>query len=142
MRQLKYFIIGILSLSILVSCNNTGKNDRSEANEESQVSNNCYLFVSGQDSIKMNISLDGKRVTGSLDYLFYEKDRSKGTIKGEMQGDRLNAVYTFNSEGTESTRQVIFKKVGNDFAEGYFVDGNYTIANFPATVVLVQVSCK
>ena len=36
-----------------------------------------------------------------------------------MNGDTLLADYTFQSEGTESVRQVAFLKKGDGFVEGY-----------------------
>ncbi len=61
----------------------------------------------------------GGNVTGNLSYNFYEKDDNTGTLRGEMRGDTLLADYTFQSEGTESVRQVAFLKKGDGFVEGY-----------------------
>jgi hypothetical protein len=36
-----------------------------------------------------------------------------------MHGDTLLADYTFQSEGTESVRQVAFLQQGDGFVEGY-----------------------
>lgn len=79
----------------------------------------CYLAVSENDSILMNIVIENNSVAGYLHYRFYEKDKSGGKVFGAMRGDTLVADYKFISEGMESEREVAFLKVGNDFIEGH-----------------------
>lgn len=68
----------------------------------------CFLGVTGKDSIKLSVQLDGTNVSGNLDYLMAEKDSNTGTIIGNMHGDTLFADYNFASEGQQSIRQVAF----------------------------------
>ncbi len=79
----------------------------------------CYASVMGPDTMLLSLKTMGEEVTGSLTYNFYEKDDNQGTLRGEMRGDTLLADYTFQSEGTESIRQVAFLKRGEGFVEGY-----------------------
>jgi hypothetical protein len=58
-------------------------------------------------------------IKGSLAYHLFEKDRNVGRIEGKVKGNLLVADYTFMSEGVESVRQVVFKKEGNSYVEGY-----------------------
>ena len=68
----------------------------------------CFLGVTGKDSIKLSVQLDGTNVSGNLDYLMAEKDSNTGNIIGNMHGDTLFADYNFASEGQQSIRQVAF----------------------------------
>jgi hypothetical protein len=79
----------------------------------------CYAYISGNDTIKLKLEKFPNVVTGTLAYLFYERDKSKGTIDGVMRGDTLVADYTFMSEGTSSVRQVVFMVKDSTVTEGY-----------------------
>ncbi|QLE02949.1 hypothetical protein HX109_15740 [Galbibacter sp. BG1] len=79
----------------------------------------CYLFVQEKDSIEMKLEIDADKVYGSLAYNFYEKDKSYGTLEGEINGSILKADYTFKAEGTTSIREVIFLKEDSSFVPGY-----------------------
>jgi hypothetical protein len=54
-----------------------------------------------------------------MDYLFSEKDQSRGTFDGLMKGDTLIADYTFQSEGTTSVRQIVYLFFRDKAVEGY-----------------------
>ncbi|MDQ3142733.1 MAG: hypothetical protein M3Q56_10860 [Bacteroidota bacterium] len=98
----------------------------------------------------MKLTITANLVNGDLAYNFYEKDKSKGTLTGTMNGDTLFAQYTFMSEGMESVREVAFLKKGNDFVEGYgemdketgtkFLDKNNI--DFSGNSLLKQTSCN
>lgn len=79
----------------------------------------CFVGAVGQDTVLLTFMLDGAIVTGDLAYNFYEKDRNTGTIEGELRGDTLFADYTFESEGLESVREVVFLKQDDNWVEGY-----------------------
>lgn len=79
----------------------------------------CYASSTGKDSVFLKTERFPNVVTGTLEYRFYEKDRSMGEIEGKLFGDTLIADYTFASEGIKSVRQVVFL-LQNDLAiEGY-----------------------
>jgi hypothetical protein len=105
------------------SCNNkSSDNSKSEPHtkttgKESPI--NCYWFASPNDTIILKVVHVGASITGTLVYMLHEKDKSVGTIQGNMRGDLLVANYTFMSEGARSVRQIAFKKVDNFFIEGY-----------------------
>ncbi len=83
------------------------------------VTGNCYMAVSGSDTILIQIVVENNTAVGQLHYRFFEKDKSGGTIFGVMRGDTLVADYKFMSEGMESEREVAFLKSGDEFIEGY-----------------------
>jgi len=124
------------------------KNDNA-ANEEK--SSKCYRYLSNKDSIYLQVSEDYNMITGLLLYKYYQKDKNVGSIQGKMVGDVLIADYAFKSEGMVSSRQVAFKKRGDDLVEGY---GDVTDVNgkmvfkdvkalkFDNAKVLSKVPCK
>lgn len=82
-------------------------------------STECYRWVKQRDTISLTLRTQGEEVTGDLAYRFYEKDKSRGSIAGEMIGDTLLAEYTFDSEGMRSVREVIFLRKEGKLYEGY-----------------------
>lgn len=79
----------------------------------------CYTYIKGKDTAALMLITTGIVSTGELRYKWFEKDKSSGTIEGEMHGDTLVAYYSFNSEGRRSVRQVVFLKKVNQFLEGF-----------------------
>ena len=79
----------------------------------------CFQFVNGKDTVRLRIQPEEVNVTGELAYLWFEKDKSWGTIAGTLEDSLLIAEYTFLSEGDTSTRQVVFKRFKEGWKEGY-----------------------
>ena len=52
----------------------------------------------------------GKDLSGKMLYDNFEKDGSRGTVKGKEDGDVLKLWYDFNAEGMHSVMEVYFKK--------------------------------
>jgi hypothetical protein len=93
----------------------------------------------------------GDFITGLLVYNIYQKDKNTGTIQGSMQGDLLVADYSFNSEGVNSVRQVVFKKLGKVFEEGMgemkeydnkIIFTNIDSLHFNDSIVLKEFQCE
>ena len=151
MKTTSFFI----ALALLSSCGSQAdKTEKSTSTQETakeEIPMQCYEYASQGDTVALNLVHIGDTYTGSLFYLFKEKDRNVGTIHASMRGDILVADYTFISEGTKSVRQVAFKKVGNTYVEGYgeSVDENgvmkfkdITSLNFGSSIVLQEIPCK
>lgn len=92
---------------------------KNESVEKEENISECYRYIGNRDTINLRISETYNIMTGLLIYKNYQKDQNLGTLQGKMTGDVLIADYTFRSEGITSTRQVAFKKQGNDLVEGY-----------------------
>lgn len=114
---MKPAIILTLLFAVLISACQSGS-DKTAVNESKETSQ-CYVYISSKDTVSLNLVLNGDTVNGVLSYKFYEKDANRGTISGSFKGDTLVADYTFNSEGTESVRQVVFLKTATGFQEGF-----------------------
>lgn len=135
MQPLFSFLLFVLFY--FTACKEPPKPETVSANKEEKpaVVGECYLAVSGEDSILMQFVLENTSVAGQLHYRFSEKDKSGGTLFGEMRGDTLVADYKFISEGMESEREVAFVRRGNDFVEGFGdseeKDGRVVFKNVP-----------
>lgn len=152
MRQTSTIRVVILAgvlLWILGTCKNR---DEAQAGPvaETAVDSTCYLFLQARDSIKLSIFEQDGKIRGILKFSFYEKDKSTGTLEGEMKGDTLFATYSFMSEGTLSYREVAFLNKGDSFILGSGGMGNISDTNvsdqgdieFDGGVILKNTDCK
>lgn len=79
----------------------------------------CYEEISGKDTFYLYVERFETTAKGKMDYLFSEKDQSRGNFVGVMKGDTLIADYTFNAEGTTSVRQMVYLFFRDKAVEGY-----------------------
>lgn len=80
----------------------------------------CYQGIIKKDTINLSLHIEQNQdIKGELTYLFFEKDKNKGTILGQMFGDTLKATYTFMSEGKKSDRDIVFLRKGKIMIEAY-----------------------
>lgn len=113
------------------------------------ITTNCYINVSGKDSLLLSYEDNLGTITGKMNYKNFEKDSSKGDISGLMNGDTLKVVYTFEAEGTTSNREIWFLKKDKNLVEGI---GNYDESGenyadgksvkFEKGAILTPVDCK
>ena len=141
----------IFLLAAISACNKR----RSEAGDAEKSStlpdSTCYLFAQNRDTIALSLVSREGIVRGNLAFLFYEKDKSRGTIEGEMKGDTLIAGYEFTSEGTLSFRQVAFLRRDSSLLMGsgeILNTGNREVfkdpkqIDFTGGVVLGETPCR
>jgi hypothetical protein len=140
-----------LSMLIFAACNHEQKQESTKTDVKTTQTETCYQHTKDSSTIRLNIFIKDNTVTGNLTYDYYQKDKSQGTIKGELKSDTLFADYTFMSEGIESVREVIFLKTVNGWVEGYgeiddkagkvfFKDKNKI--TFDNNAVLKEVPCQ
>lgn len=108
----------------------------------------CYEYNSDGNHITMEITEIDSKVMANLNIAYAEKDRNQGKFVGDLNGDKLIGTYTFNSEGTESSREIAFLIKDNQIIEGYgemneegtkFKDTSSI--TYPATMPLLKVDC-
>jgi hypothetical protein len=149
-----FLFLSIVLICIATACNDGSSKTKTSAAKElkpPEIPSTCYLGVSGKDSITLTVRKEEELVTGDLAYLFYEKDKSRGTFSGRMKGDTLFADYTYTSEGETSTREIAFLQKDNTLTEGsgdaMELDGKMTFKDptkvkFGSSFVLQKVECK
>ena len=146
--------INFLLFSKLVACNdNTQANGKSTSSQpydsgiaispkpQEQAVNEiagCYLKIIGRDTAILMLEQKGDMITGKMLYDNYEKDGSRGTVKGKEDNEIIKLWYDFDSEGMHSIMEVYFKKENGRLLRGvgdmdaktdttYFISGvNYS----------------
>lgn len=152
---MKSFISVIVLSIVLAACNNSsdesGTSSDNSAAKPATTSTECYLYIKNKDTIRLQMTINDKSVSGDLAYSFSEKDINQGVIQGELRGDTLLADYEFKSEGIVSVREVAFLKKGDSYAEGYgeaeekegkMMFKNVAGLTYSDTVVLRKINCK
>ncbi len=80
----------------------------------------CYVAKLDKDVYTLTlISENGKFVLGTLQFKNFQKDSSSGVFDGTFVDGLLYGTYVFQSEGSTSTIDVIFKKTENGFVRGF-----------------------
>jgi hypothetical protein len=96
----------------------------------------CYHGVVGSSNSLIQISEQSTSdIKGSLLFQNYEKDSSYGDFVGKYADNKLTASFTYQSEGTESVREIIFKKDGVNLTGDGF---NYTPAEDCTSILYNQ----
>ncbi|WP_199120706.1 hypothetical protein [Pedobacter sp. ASV28] len=152
----KQFVFLMISLIFFCACqSSTSEKESDQAGLDSNLAptaqQNCYAYIKGKDTATLTLLTSGMVSTGELHYKWFEKDNNSGTIAGEMHGDTLIASYTFNAEGKQSSRQVVFLKRGDQLLEGFgevtekegkVIFKDVSKLNFGQALVFEQVACK
>lgn len=118
-------ILAIATLVILTSCNKTKETDatidtpKPDRKEQPAVTSNeeCFRWISNKDTVDMRIVRTADNIRGTLRYMWFEKDKSNGTIVGVFKRDTLRADFKFQSEGMTSLREVVFVRKGDQLVQ-------------------------
>ena len=143
----------------LIACRNHTKLENQDVTKDENTLNGtskamtleigCYAYDSNGSIIKMEITQTNEVVLGNLNIAYAEKDANQGKFAGTLEGDKLIGTYTFQSEGTESTREIAFLVKNNQLIEGYgeliengtkFKD--VSTINYTSKMPLTRVDCK
>lgn len=123
----KIIILSLITLTIS-SCKDNNENRKSTDDETQPITEKesttslktgCYSYNDGKSIINFEITETGNQINGNLTYELDEKDSNKGTFTGNTSNDKLFGIYTFKSEGIESSREVAFMIKDNLLIEGY-----------------------
>lgn len=120
--MMKHALSALVAAGMLLSCNSAPsqkEKDSAVTNPElTNTSASCYIKTVGKDTFLLQVLVDEDQVDGVLDYNFYEKDKSTGILEGKLNDNILRASYSYQAEGTKSTRDVVFKLMGEQAYEG------------------------
>ena len=124
------YIVYLLLFGKLISCNNNnqvatsessgnGKAISSDAKEQTSPGvTGCYMKIIGRDTAILMLEQKRNEFTGKMLYDNYEKDGSRGTVKGIEDKEIIKLWYDFNSEGMHSVMEVYFKKENGKLLRG------------------------
>ncbi len=90
---------------------NTGQSAEEQQTLPDSEQKRCFIRLDGnqqQDSSYLQLVIRGETVSGTYNYVPYEKDARRGTVLGTMDMDTLNLVWTFKQEGMQDTMRVAF----------------------------------
>lgn len=151
-------LILLLFFIAFTNCNNKPKDTKNvsspienteSGDSEALLEVGCYTYKGNNSSIIFEITQLNKFVTGNLQYHLAEKDKNIGTFEGVLIDDILLGDYIFESEGSTSKREVIFKIINHQLIEGYGAmdeDGicfvNTDHVTFSSTMPLAKTNCK
>lgn len=80
---------------------------------------NCYLIAEGKDTTTANITVNADgTVTGTYDWMPWEKDGAHGTLSGKKEGDMLKLTYDYTIEGSNQQEEKIMKLSGDQLSDG------------------------
>lgn len=155
MKYHTYLLATVIILFAACQNQTTELNNSNEIAPGSNVVNvsdvQCYAYIKNKDTANLSFTTANGIIVGELSYQLFEKDSNKGMIKGEMRGDTLMLDYTFNSEGKESERQVIFLKKDDQLFEGFgdmeekkgkFIFKDVSSLNFKGGTVFNKIDCN
>src|SRR5690349_153814 len=100
---MKYFFVAILTLFVF-SC----KNKKQVVEAALPDGKYCFEYNLSFDTIRANIDIKNSVVSGTMRYIFFEKDNSAGTLNGKIEGDKITAVYDAASSGGRLKTEIIF----------------------------------
>jgi hypothetical protein len=118
---MRLFLTSLLVIK-LISCNNAeqatggtdGPLDSGNANlstvdkKTNEDVSGCYMKITGRDTAILMIDQKGSALTGKMLYDNFEKDGSRGIVKGTEEKEILKLWYDFQSEGMHSVMEVYF----------------------------------
>ncbi len=154
----KLAVVLMLSFAVFFSCKNKEEKPDDtmieETTEEDMVmtptlEKGCYIYNENGSMVNFEITKTDNPVEGNLTYAYAEKDKNTGTFSGNMNDGKLVGIYTFQSEGVESQRQIAFMLKDNQLVEGYgelnedgtiFKDANSV--NYSSTTPLTKTDCQ
>ena len=150
MKYILYFLV----FGNLIACHDTSRENNQATTSQSSdggkpISSNteekpvtdvtgCYMKIVGRDTAILMLEQKGNMFTGKMLYDNYEKDGSRGTVKGKEDKEIIKLWYDFHSEGIHSVMEVYFKKENGKLLRGvgdmdaktdttYFISGiNYS----------------
>ncbi|MGA9638900.1 hypothetical protein [Flavobacterium sp.] len=151
MKKISLFLF--IAITMLNCKNNEKKVDKSivetDKKEIDTLDLGCYIFNDGKNTVTLEIIEMGTNIKGNLTYLLAEKDKNSGTFTGQLKGNILTGTYTFESEGSQSSREVAFKVDNNTLIEGYgALDNSGTTfknpnnLNFTSKMPLTKMDCQ
>lgn len=78
------------------------------ANKPQAATSLCFIRTEKRDTTSVEMIIKGTAVTGQMNWLPFEKDSRKGTLRGVIKNDTINAIWDFEQEGMKDTLALQF----------------------------------
>ncbi|HEU4553100.1 MAG TPA: hypothetical protein VFS25_09705 [Chitinophaga sp.] len=130
MKALPFLLTAVAVITVSCGQNNTNSNNTGGSTDTMSetvttaattplaAGPQCFTQVVGKDTALLHLQAANDSIKGRLEYHRYEKDSNKGDFEGAIHDNIITAQYHFMSEGTLSTRPVVFKLDGERLYEG------------------------
>jgi hypothetical protein len=130
MKPIIEYFLYILLFGKLMACNNKSQSTTSQSSDSGIATSSdnkekpaadvtgCYMKILGRDTAILMLEQEGNMFTGKMLYDNYEKDGSRGTVKGKEDKEIIKLWYDFDSEGRHSVMEVYFKKENGNLLRG------------------------
>lgn len=117
MKNILYYLCCILLIASCSTKKEEQSTDTTEVEEEKLLCfRNEYPFEdnSGKmDVEELTLVITGDQVTGIYNWLPAEKDQRTGKFTGSINGNTINAKYTFVQEGVEGSADIVIETDNN-----------------------------
>jgi len=116
----------IPAVVLFISCNYKAK-DKENSKEtttdpgtEKSVSvvDGCYMKITGRDTVILMLEQIGDELTGKMLFDNYQKDGSRGSVSGKVEGEIVKIWYDFFAEGIHSVMEINFKNENEKLVRG------------------------
>jgi hypothetical protein len=97
--------INFIACVFIIGCKNSNK----EAQENRLCFRNEHPYQATptlKDVEELNLAFKNDKVTGTYNWLPAEKDKRVGYLKGSIENNVIEALYTFKQEGKEDTAYI------------------------------------
>jgi hypothetical protein len=69
----------------------------------------CFSRIENKDVTTATITVNGDKVTGTMDWFPYGVDGAHGTLSGTLENAEMNLLYDYTIEGAHQTEEKIMK---------------------------------
>lgn len=69
----------------------------------------CFSKDFHKDITTVTLTLSGDTVTGTMDWVPFEKDSARGTLSGTIENGEMHLLYDYMIEGAHQTEEKIMK---------------------------------
>jgi len=128
MRKL---ILSLGALSMVVACSSpsakqsadtVAKTDTSiqsskTTKDDSSIALMHFIHTDRKDTTSVQLSIKGDKLTGTMNWMPYEKDARKGKLEGKMHGDTARVTWSFMQEGMNDTLNLNFLLQKNQLSQ-------------------------
>lgn len=148
-----FFVIASVSL-LIGACQSSGTTESqsaasAQADTTAKSETLCFLMAEGKDTSTVKLEINGTEVSGEMNWIPWEKDGARGTLKGTKEGDIIKATWSYMIEGSNQAEAIEMKLEGDKLMRkvGELIDKDGVSvmkdpANAPYQETFMKVNCQ